>query len=138
MKRSQALHRQPRSLTDSERVVLRETAAPVLRDLDASGVIVPEIREEAHEDRGAEAVCAWIQGPGGTSRTGISVWLASPPEERVAEMAEQLQEWEVGGLYEAGRPTNWPACPEHPSSHRLSAEVYDNSAVWSCPDSRHV
>jgi hypothetical protein len=138
IKSSIALHKYPRPLTDSERMVLRETAAPVLRDLHASSVIVPDIREEAHEDGGAKAVCAWIQGPDGTSGTGIWVWLASPPAERVVELAEQLQEWEVDELYEAGRPTNWPECPEHPNSHRLSPEVHGDAAVWSCPDSGHV
>jgi hypothetical protein len=35
--------RHPRPLTDSERSVIRNAAAPVLRDMEASGAIVPEI-----------------------------------------------------------------------------------------------
>jgi hypothetical protein len=34
-----------------------------LRDLAASGLPRPDIGDEAHEDRGDEAVCAWIRGP---------------------------------------------------------------------------
>jgi hypothetical protein len=134
---SRELHKHPRPLTDVERRVLRETVAPLLRDLAASGMSLPDIREEAREDRGDEAVCAWIQGPGVTGE-GISIWLDSSSADQVAELAEQIQNWAADKLHDAGHPPEWPRCPEHPTPHRLSPEVRDSFAVWICPESRHV
>lgn len=31
---------------------------------DAGGAIMPDIRQEAHDDLGPDCVCAWIQSPG--------------------------------------------------------------------------
>lgn len=63
--RSRVLNRLPRPLTDGETALLWEVVSPVLRDMEASGQDPPDIRPEAHEDRGADAVCAWIREPGG-------------------------------------------------------------------------
>jgi len=76
IQRSHALSRNPRPLTGDERAVLRETVAPLLRDLAATRRALPEIREEAHEDYGENAVCAWIQDNGGCGQ-GIRVWLSA-------------------------------------------------------------
>ncbi len=136
--RSRELSRRPRPPDDRERAVLREAAAPLLADLTASGMSLPDIREEAHEERAAASVCAWIQGPDGTGE-GISVMLDSSPAERVAELAEQFQNWAADQLHEAGRLPAWPRCPEHPSSpHRLEPEVRDGAAVWACLESGQV
>jgi hypothetical protein len=86
--RSQELSEHPRPLTDMERSVLREAVAPLLADLAASGMSLPDIREEAREESAEASVCAWIQGPGRTGE-GISVLLDSSPAEQVAELAEQ-------------------------------------------------
>jgi hypothetical protein len=136
--RSQELLEHPRPLTDMERSVLREAAAPLLADLAARGMSLPDIREEAREERAEASVCAWIQGPG---RAGEGIWvlLESSPEERVAQLAEQFQNWAADQLLDAGLPPRWPACPEHPSSpHRLEPDVRDGAAVWVCWESGHV
>jgi hypothetical protein len=138
MQRVRALHEHPRPLTEHDRAVLQEAAAPVLRDMAASGAIVLDIREEAHDDRGAEAVCAWVRGFDGLRGMGISVRLAGSPAERVAELADQLQEFEVEDLWLAGRSATWPECPEHPNSHPLESAVDRNIAVWRCPRTRAV
>jgi len=132
MRRSEELSRRPRPLTDAERGTLREAVAPLLRDLAASGMPLPDIREEAHEYRGDEAVCAWIGGPGSTGE-GIWVWLDSSPAEQVAGLAEQLQNWAADLLHDAGRSPGWPVCPGHPAAHGLSPEVREGAAVWACP-----
>jgi hypothetical protein len=137
MRRSGELSRRPRPLTDAECGTLRETVAPLLRDLAASGMPLPDIREEAHEDRGDEAVCAWIQGPGITGE-GIWVWLESSPAEQVAGLAEQLQDWVADLLHDASRSPGWPLCPGHPALHRLSPGVQEGFAVWACPQSGQV
>lgn len=121
----------PRPLTDMERAVLRQAAAPLLADLAASGMSLPDIREEAHEYR-EDAVCGWIQGPG---RTGEGIWvlLDSSPAERVTQLAEQLQNWAADQLHDAGRPPSWPASPQHPNPpHGLGPQVRDGRAVWVC------
>lgn len=132
MQRMRELHRHPRPLTGQEREVVRQAAAPLLRDLAAGGLAPPHIRDEAHEDRADQAVCAWIQGPGRTG-TGIWVSLSAAPAEQVAELAEQFQNWAADELYEAGRSPEWPLCPLHPADpHRLTPEVRDGTAVWTC------
>jgi hypothetical protein len=92
MKRSQALSENPRQLSDQDRRVLCETLAPLLRDLAATGQTLPDIREEAHEDRGEGSVCAWIQLAGGGGQ-GISIELYRDEQARLYYLAEQLQDW---------------------------------------------
>jgi hypothetical protein len=135
---SEELLEHPRPLTDMERSVLRGAVAPLLADLAASGMSLPDIREEAREERATASVCAWIQGSGATGE-GISVLLDRPPAEQVAQLAEQLQNWAADQLHDAGLPPEWPACPEHPSPpHRLEPEVRDRAAVWACLESGRV
>jgi hypothetical protein len=137
MQRDMALSEHPRPLTDQEREVVREAAAPVLRDIAASGAIGLGLREEARADRGDEIVCAWMSSVDGITGVDISVSLADSVAERVSGLAEQLQEWEVEELAAAGRSASWPECPEHPNSHPLEPEA-DDSAVWRCPRSGDV
>jgi hypothetical protein len=114
-----------------EAAVLRQAAEPLLADLAASSLDVPDIRDEAHEEREA-AVCGWIQGPGQTGE-GIWVLLDSPPAEQVTQLAEQVQNWAADQLHDAGRPPEWPQCPQHPSPpHRLDPQLRDGRASWVC------
>ena len=45
--------------------MLRAAAAPLPRDMEATGQGLSSTREEAHDDRGQDAVCAQLQRPGG-------------------------------------------------------------------------
>lgn len=129
--RSRELLSSPRPLTSTEAAVLRQAAAPLLADLAASGLGLPDIRDEAHEEREA-AVCGWIQGRG---RTGEGIWvlLDSSPAEQVAQLAEQVQNRAADQLNDAGRPPEWPGCPQHPSPpHRLDPQLRDSRASWVC------
>lgn len=136
--RSLALQAHPRPLTADERLIVREAAAPVLRDMAATGPIVLDVREEAHADNGSDVVCAWVRSSLGNAAMGISIYLASPVTKRVAELAEQLQEFELEELCAAGRSATWPECPEHPDSHPLEPAVRDDAAMWLCPRSGDV
>jgi hypothetical protein len=124
------LSEHPRPLADTERAVLREAATPVLRDLAATGTSVPVIREEAHEE-GGEMVCGWLEGADGTGQ-GIRVALQDSPGVRLADLADQVQEWVTGELHAAGESPVWPPCPRHPN-HPLQPKVRDEMAVWICP-----
>jgi hypothetical protein len=112
--RDRELTLNPRPLTEVERAVMRQAVAPLLADLAASGMTLPDIREEAHQEREAPSVCGWIQGPGGTGE-GIWVLTESPAAEQVAQLAEQFQDWAADQLHDAGGPPEWPACPQHPA-----------------------
>lgn len=142
MLRERALVRDPRPLTGGERAVLDAVMAPVLHDLRAADALVPEVRYEAWEEQGPDYVSAFIAPsgiapPGRTlGSQGVRVTLAQPAAERVAALADQVQEWEVEALAAAGRPATWPQCPEHPASHPLEPAVSaDGGAIWRCPRS---
>ena len=108
-----ALAENPRPLADAEREVLRRAVAPLMADLAASGMRLPDIREDAHEERESPSICGWIQGPGGTGE-GISVLLETSPAEQVAQLAEQFQNWAADQLHDARRSPEWPAYPSTP------------------------
>jgi hypothetical protein len=84
MERSRALGRHPRPLTDEESAVLRAAVGPLLRDIEATGQARPDIREEAHDDRGEDAVCAWIRDPGnrGAGGQGVTMLPCCSPGDR--------------------------------------------------------
>ena len=117
--------RDPQPLTDDESTEFRATLAAVLADLRATGAILPDIREEAHGDQGPDVVSAWLQSPpgrGSAGGMGIRVLLSEPPAERLADLADQIQEWEVEELSAAGRPATWPECQRHPGTHPPPAQ----------------
>ena len=131
-RRSRRLASNPRALTDAERAELRANLEPVLRDMRSSGAILPDILEEAHDDFGPDCVCAWIQTPGGAGSQGIRVQVSLPAPERFADVADQLQEWEIEELAAAGRPATWPECPQHPDTHPLAPQARGDQATWCC------
>jgi hypothetical protein len=142
-RRSRQLARNPRALTDAEREKLRAALEPILRDMRSSGAIVPDVLEEAHDDPGPDCVSAWISPPEGAGAhdvgsRGIHVQVSLPPPERLAGLADQLQEWEVEELAAAGRSATWPQCPQHPDSHPLAPQARAGQAVWCCPASGQI
>jgi hypothetical protein len=134
-RRSLRLASNPRALTDAERAELRANLEPVLQDMRSSGAIVPDIGEEAHDDLGPDCVCAWIHSPGGVGSQGIRVQVSLLAPERLADLADQLQEWEIEELAAAGRPATWPECPQHPGTHPLAPQARSGQAAWCCPAS---
>ena len=142
-RRSRQLARNPRALTAAERAVLRESVDPILRDLRSSGAIVPEVVEEAHDDAEPERIAFWIQPPGsgearGVGSQGIYVQVDVSAPERLANLADQIQEWEVEELAAAARPATWPQCPRHPNTHPLAPEARGDRAEWCCPRTGQV
>lgn len=58
-----------------------------------------------------------------------------PLPQRIAGVADQVQEWAVEELWRTGRPATWPECPWHPGSHPMTAVARDGRAGWTCPGS---
>jgi hypothetical protein len=110
---------------------LAEALAPVLRDLGNSSSVIPRVEDGQWSDVEGQ-VTAMLFSPGGSGQ-GVSAMTGEPLPQRIASVADQIQEWAVEELCSVGRPTNWPPCPQHPHSHPLSAVVREGQAVWSCP-----
>jgi hypothetical protein len=138
LRRSRQLWRHPRPLTGDECRILLEAADPVLCDLAATGMELPDIRPEAREERAA-SVCGFIQESDGS---GAGIWVSLPYSlaERVASLAEQIQDWAADRIDDMGLSTQWPGCPEHASDRRerLVPSVQDGSPVWICPKTSRV
>ena len=143
VRRSQQLSSNPRALTDAERAELRANLEPILRDMRSSGAIVPDVLEQAHDDLGPDYVFAWIQPPDSASSQDVGSrsicnQVSLPPPERLADLADQLQDWEVEELAATGRPATWPQCPQHPDSHPLAPQARGDQAAWCCPATGQV
>lgn len=110
--------------------LLTEAVAPVFRDLRRATMAVPQITE-ADWSGGPDVVTALLVSSDGSS-TGVHVSRSTTEAERVAELADQVQEWAIEQLWGHG-PTNWPPCTLHPNSHPLTATTRESLAVWACP-----
>jgi hypothetical protein len=101
---------------------------PVLKDLE---VVQLRPRISGADWGGPEQLSAMSWWPDGS---GVGVWVLSTCTacERIAMLAEQIQEAAVEVLPGLGRPAIWPKCPDHPNSHPLQARCVDETAVWVC------
>jgi hypothetical protein len=116
-------------------IALSDPLAPVLHDLGNSGAPVPDVRDEPWSDFPGQ-VTAMLHDTDGTAQ-GVSVNTLESLPERIASVADQVQEWVVEALWRAGRPATWPECPEHRNAHPLTAAVQKDRAVWICPKTSH-
>jgi hypothetical protein len=71
-----------------------------------------------------------VMEPSGIGATGIWVDGSVPEFERVAMVADQLQDIAIEDRWV---PTNWPPCPHHPDRHPLVVSIHEREAVWICP-----
>lgn len=116
--------------------VLRQALEPILRDLRRSGLHEPTI-EDRDWTADTETTSAMLWSLDG-SGSGVSVLLFAAPSERIADIADQVQQWAIEDqLWRAGA-TNWPRCPTHPNAHPLKAAVVADAAVWVCPQGHDV
>jgi len=133
VQRMQQMHGQPRRLTEDELARLHETLAPLLRDIEMTGAIPLAIQEETYAGFDDDFVSVWAWHSDATGQ-GVFVPSERLSAERVARLAEQLQEWEIEELAAVGRSATWPECPNHPNSHPLEPMVSEeNTAIWRCP-----
>jgi hypothetical protein len=110
--------------------VLGQALDLVLRDIRSTGVPEPDVRDDGWpDDEDNASASLWSRDGSGV---GVRVHLAASEADRVAQVADQLQEWVIEELW-GHAPTNWPRCPHHPDNHPLRASTRDRSAVWVCP-----
>lgn len=112
--------------------LLAEALEIVLRDVRATSGVALRL-----EDRGWDpdrpSVMLWdLAGSG----TGIALDPRDPPAARLALLAEQVQEMVIETRWEAGLPTNWPPCPDHPGTHPLGLAGdpagLEHPPWWAC------
>ena len=109
---------------------MRQALVPVLRDLEAAVVAAPRIEaDDWTGDADRPSVMLW--SPTG-SGMGVQVSRLAPMSERIASVADQVQEFVIEELWRRAS-TNWPPCPRHPSTHPMKAMAQDDAAVWVCP-----
>jgi hypothetical protein len=111
---------------------LASAIAPVLRDVAATSGVELDVRDEPWGYDAGPSAMVWE--PSG-SGTGISLCDWDPAADRIASLADQVQEVVIEALWHAGRPVTWPQCSFHPDSHPLEAIVVQSQAVWRCPKS---
>jgi hypothetical protein len=83
-------------------IALSEALAPVLDDLGNSGAPVPEVRDRQWASFPGQ-VPAMLHDSDGTAQ-GVSAMADEPLPQRIASVADQVQEWAVEALWRAGRP----------------------------------
>lgn len=117
-----------RSLSVDE--VLRQAMEPVLRDLRGAGVAPARIEDDDWTgDPDSASAMVWSSDGSGT---GVYVSRLAPAAERVAALADQVQQWAIEEL-QGGSATNWPPCPPHPDTHPMRAATRAGAALWECP-----
>jgi hypothetical protein len=105
----------------------------VIRDLQSTGGISLNVLDEPTDDD-PRYESMWLLSDSG-SRTGLLGPLDMTEPERVAHVADQVQDFVHEELGCMGRPATWPECPEHPASHPLTPTLISSSACWQCPKS---
>ena len=115
---------------------LWESVEPILRDLARAQVNPPSLDDDDWIGDPEFVSCMMWSSDG--SGSGLSVRRAASREERVAQAADQVQEWAIEDQLWASGRTNWPPCPSHPASHPLQASVVESDAVWVCPADQSV
>ena len=102
----------------------------VLADLRATGGPLPFVDDEDWRND-PDYASAMLGGHDG-SGIGISVRLADAESDRIASVADQVQEWAIEEL-RIRSATNWPPCPHRPDAHPLAAVNRNGVARWACP-----
>ena len=110
--------------------LLRQAMEPILRDLRRAGISPPRVEDDdwTSDPDGVSAMLWSLDGSG----VGVCVSRSAPAYERIAVMADQVQEWAIEELW-GQASTSWPECPHHPNGHPMKATTRGGVAVWACP-----
>lgn len=114
--------------------ILEQALQPVLRDIRRTGAPLPRI-EDSPSGGYPDQPAAMLWSLNGTG-SGVDVYTPAPEPDRIASVADQVQEWVIEERWISG--SNWPPCPHHPSTHPMTAQSRDALAVWVCPTDDEV
>jgi hypothetical protein len=98
---------------------LASALSPVLHDLGTEQDLTAQLRDEQWAGTPGQ-MSARLGNPADGSTMGIYVLAADSDAQRIASLADQVQEWAVETLWKAGLSATWPECPLHPGSHPKS------------------
>ena len=115
--------------------LLTNALQPILRDIQTLGVQPLEIEDEDWFGH-SEWASAMLRSADGTG-CGISMLLADSALGQVARVADAVQEWVIED-YWATPFSNWPPCPEHPTTHPLEVRADESKVSWVCPKSGNL
>jgi hypothetical protein len=90
-------------------IALSEALALVLRDLGNSGAPVPDVRDTQWSNFPGQ-ITAMLHDTDGTAQ-GVFAMASESLPQRIASVADQVQEWAVEALWRAGGPATWPEMP---------------------------
>jgi hypothetical protein len=93
-------------------IALSEALVPVLRDLGTRGAPVPDVRAKQGPDFPGQ-VTAMRHDTDGTAH-GVFAMAAESLPQKVASVADQVQEWAVQALWRAGRRSTTITAPPAP------------------------
>ncbi|MBC3760985.1 hypothetical protein ACUN7V_02900 [Quadrisphaera oryzae] len=116
-------------------------AVKALVTLAAADGVAAELQMPATRDRGWPASwslpSAWLYVAGGG---GVGLHRYDDDAESEAQeafrIADTAQEALLESMPAVGRPTNWPPCPAHPTTHPLALAAGDDDDPrprWTCP-----
>ena len=74
---------------------LAEALAPVLRDLESSGSVIPEVGDDQWAGIDGQ-LTGWLRSPDGSGQ-GVSAMAAESPAQRIASVADQAQDGQPVG-----------------------------------------
>jgi hypothetical protein len=111
-------------------LVLAQALEPVMRDIQSSGVPVPEVRDEDWAGDPRTEV-AFLRSQDG-SMSGVAVDVDASEVDQIVSVTDQVQDWVIEELNRTDA-TNWPRCPNHPHTHPLRCVSLGGVALWVCP-----
>ena len=124
-----------RAVTFTKPLGLHE-AWPLVRE-ELAAVHSTDLRLASMAPGGGGVLCASVELDG-QEWLFLSVPAEANLADRVAALADQVQDFVVEDLPRQNRSTAWPECPDHPNRHPLGAGVEGDHAVWRCPTTGSV
>ena len=109
--------------------LLMAALQPVLDDLEATKPGVIEVIPHGGD--------IWLRDRDGHGPALPAQWVEFP-DVLPLNVVETAQEAVIEALWANGEPAVWPVCPDHPTTHPLSARATTDGLVWTCPSTGHT
>ena len=110
---------------------LEQVMAPLMRDIAATAGVAMWLDDEPWNSPPEKYSSAVLRAPDG-SGTGVCVDWYGSLSDRFDQVADVVQQAVIEARAEAGLPSNWPRCPDHPTKHPLGLNA-DPWPAWCCP-----